>query len=64
MPLDPEPSETGNVMVATSTLPHVSTVLNAEEVAHARTLGTELYTSHHATCPQGKQWKNRQRRRK
>lgn len=62
MPLDPEPSETGNVRVDVHALPYTATVLNADDAAAARAAGEELYTSHHATCPQGKQWK-RQRRK-
>jgi len=54
MPLDPEPTEAGNVLLEGG----VPRQLTAAEVAGLSDADErERYLPHHATCPQGRAWR-------
>jgi hypothetical protein len=54
MPLDPHPSEHGNVVLERG---EPARVVGAEEAARLRAEGRPLYVSHFTTCPQAAQWR-------
>ncbi|MFD3748361.1 hypothetical protein [Nocardia sp. NPDC058633] len=54
-PIDPIPSDTGNVLVVGG---HCG-VLTADQIANARGAGDPLYTSHFATCPDADAWRSK-----
>ena len=56
MPLNVTPSERGNVQVHAGDPPR-GDVLASDALRVARERGLTLYLSHHATCPQGNEWK-------
>ena len=51
MPLDPEPSPEGNVLL----IDGVASVYGAETAADVRLSGQPLYVSHFTTCPEAAQ---------
>ena len=51
IPLNPEPSERGNVVFVSPNTWDV-TVLGAEAARAARAEGRQLFMPHHATCPE------------
>lgn len=59
MPVNIEPAADGNVYVAhIGGRPHAF-VLAADQLAHARTVGTVLHLPHFATCPRAKEARKR-----
>lgn len=61
MPLDPEPAENGNVLIAEVGGEDVATVLSGHELAMARAERKPLFLSHFATCPNARQHRGRPR---
>lgn len=61
MPVDPTPSEEGNIRL----YPDGETcrVLSKEGAAVARIAGEPIYLPHFKSCPQGKAWSERNRGR-
>ncbi len=59
MPVDFAPSEKGNVALWDRRGSIVSRVLTGQDLAEARAAGRPLRMPHHATCPQGKDWKRK-----
>lgn len=57
MPLNAKPDPFGNVEVSGDTARPVATVLAGLFLEDARSTGRELYMPHHATCPQGRDWR-------
>ena len=59
MPLDAWPNAEGNVVVQDGLLPgeFVGHVLAGADLADARARGERLWMPHHATCPQGYEWR-------
>lgn len=58
MPLDPWPTDGGNVLLEENLFGDtLGRVLAGTDLADARTGGARLYMPHHATCPQGAQWR-------
>ncbi len=55
LPLDPEPSPAGNVLLAGTT----AHVLSAADSATLRAIDQALWTSHLVTCPDAGAWRNR-----
>lgn len=53
MPLDFDPTAAGNVRIDVG----VGVVLAGDDLAAARSAGAELHMPHHATCPQGSDWR-------
>jgi hypothetical protein len=53
MPVDAEPNPQGNIRLEQSTGDAPLTAVYMRE----RTASVELYTSHFATCPQSRQWR-------
>jgi hypothetical protein len=51
MPLDADPVEAGNVLVATVGGEEVVSVLTGDDLVQERALLTPLFVSHFATCP-------------
>lgn len=60
IPLDPEPSERGNVKVEQSWagIPRAKT-FGSLEALELRDAGHELYVAHHATCPDADAWRRK-----
>lgn len=62
MPVDADPSPTGNVLL-TGAPPHrLAGVLNQNQAAGARDAGQRLHLSHFASCPMAGAHRRRQRR--
>lgn len=67
MPIDPEPTRRGNVVLQPGTGPKgedIAYVLAGERLAEAKAAGVELRTSHFATCPQAAEWRSANPRRR
>lgn len=60
MPIDPEPSAAGRVLLQPDGL---ARVLKKSELETARRRGFVLYNSHFVTCPEGPQFRAKQRSR-
>jgi hypothetical protein len=55
MPIDPEPTESGNVeLVPCAGWPNLKAVVHGQPPI----LPTTLYTPHHASCPDAEQFRN------
>lgn len=65
MPLDAEPTPSGNILLDTSptTQPRLAeaTVLGARKALEARDAGRTLYKSHFATCPKAGEFRRKKR---
>jgi hypothetical protein len=67
MPIDAEPCPNGNLRVREKLshrghTVHLADVVSGEELEALRARG-EAFLSHHATCPQGRQWQRRNSKR-
>lgn len=60
-PLDPQPSEKGNLLLDRSRM--IYEVLTGDDLERAREQGIPLFVSHFATCPNARRHHNHQRRR-
>ena len=54
IPLDVEPSPAGNVWLDDAGLAHVMSSAGQLPLGAVK---SQLYVPHHATCPQGREWK-------
>lgn len=59
MLVDSEPVPNGNVQLYHAPEGLKATVLAGERLNAARIAGAQLHLSHHASCPQGKEWRKK-----
>lgn len=57
MPVDVEPSERGNIHLASTIEGVGATVLDKKRLEAARASGEVLYLSHHVSCRHGRAWR-------